>query len=195
MRRLLLIGLAVIGLPAVAYLINLALAIEEQSKVDEAQKADVIVVLGAAEYNGRPSPVFRARLDHALELHRQKVAPRIFTTGGAGGDRRFTEGEVARDYLVMNGVPSEDIIVEEQGDTTVHSMTVVSEVMKRMGLTSAIVVSDGYHIFRAKKILEYHDLTVYGSPRHENPKSRLAEKGLYFRQAFAYLLWRCGVNI
>ena len=195
MRRLLWIGVLVVLLPLASLLTSLAVAIEDQSKIDEAQPADVIVVLGAAEYNGRPSPVFRARLDHARELHRRKLAPRIFTIGGAGGDPRFTEGEVARDYLVKQGVPSEDIIVDERGDTTVHSIIIVSEVMKRMGLETAILVSDGYHIFRAKRILEDRGVTVYGSPRPENPKSRWGEKWLYFRQAFAYLLWRVGINV
>lgn len=195
MRRVVWIGLLVILLPLASYMTSLALAIEEQSRVDEAERADVIVVLGAAEYNGRPSPVFRARLDHALELYRRHLAPSIFTTGGAGGDVRFTEGEVARDYLVRNGVPAERIIVEAEGDSTVHSIQVVSEVMKRMNLGTAIVVSDGYHIFRAKKILEYHGMTVYGSPRPDSPRSRWQEKWLYFRQAFAYLLWRVGINI
>jgi len=199
MRRLVLIGFLVVLLPVASYLTSLAIEIEDQSKVDEAQRmptsADVIVVLGAAEYNGRPSPVLRARLDHAIDLHRRRLAPRIFTTGGAGGDARFTEGEVARDYLVRQGVPSEMIIVEEQGDSTVHSIIIVSEVMKRMNLVSAILVSDGYHIFRAKRILEDRGVTVYGSPRPEAPKSLWEEKWLYFRQAGAYLLWRIGVNI
>ena len=81
--------------------------IERQSTRDEAQPADVILVLGAAEYRGRPSPVLRARLDHALELYRRKLAPRILTTGGAGGDPVFTEGGVGRSYLIGHGVPSE----------------------------------------------------------------------------------------
>ena len=86
--------------------------IERQSVRDEAQPADVILVLGAAEYRGRPSQVLRARLDHALELYQQKLAPRILTTGGAGGDPVFTEGGVGRSYLIGRGVPPEAIIVE-----------------------------------------------------------------------------------
>ena len=195
MKRLLAILAVVLALPMLTILAFLAQEIEKQSEVDEAQTADVIVVLGAAEYHGRPSPVLRARLDHALELHRRGLATRILTTGGAGGDPQFTEGEVARDYLVLHGIPSEDISVEAEGDSTVHSMAAVSEIMRRMGLDSAIVVSDGYHIFRAKRILESHGMIVYGSPRPSSSQGTLQEKWLYLRQAGGYLLWRLGINI
>ncbi len=87
------------------YIAYLSVRIEQQSTRDEAQPADLILVLGAAEYSGRPSPVLRARLDHALDLYRQKLAPRILTTGGAGGDPVYTEGGVGRSYLMSHGVP------------------------------------------------------------------------------------------
>jgi uncharacterized SAM-binding protein YcdF (DUF218 family) len=195
MKRLLAILAVVLALPMLTILAFLAQEIEMQSEVDEAQTADVIVVLGAAEYRGRPSPVLRARLDHALELHRRGLATRILTTGGAGGDPQFTEGEVSRDYLVLHGIPSENISVEAEGDSTVHSMAAVSEIMRRMGLDSAIVVSDGYHIFRAKRILESYGMVVYGSPRPSASQGTLQEKWLYLRQAGGYLLWRLGINI
>src|ERR1700748_3496665 len=95
--------------------------IQRQSNLDEARNADVILVLGAAEYRGRPSQVLRARLDHALELYRRKLAPLILTTGGAGGDPVFTEGGVGRSYLVSQGVPPEAVIVENEGESTVES--------------------------------------------------------------------------
>src|SRR5882724_11845527 len=96
---------AILSVPAAAYLWLLTVAIERQATVDEAHPADVIVVLGAAEYRGKPSPVLKARLDHALELYRQGLAPRILTTGGAGGDPIYTESEVGRSYLSKHGVP------------------------------------------------------------------------------------------
>ena len=169
--------------------------IERQSKVDEARKADVIVVLGAAEYNGRPSPVLRARLDHALELWRTGYAPRLMTTGGAGGDPRYTEGIVGRDYLVQKGVPLEAIIVEEESETTVHTIAAVSEIMRRMSLKSAILVSDGYHIFRAKKMLQSQDVAVYGSPRANKAGMRWREHWLAIRQAFGYMVWQAGIHV
>src|SRR6476661_2234450 len=105
MRKLLWRSAALITLLIVVYLGWIVAGIYRQSEVDEARPADVILVLGAAEYRGKPSPVLRARLDHALALYKKNLAPRILTTGGAGGDPVFTEGEVGRDYLVRHGVP------------------------------------------------------------------------------------------
>lgn len=173
----------------------ISVRIERQAMRDEAQPADVIVVLGAAEYRGRPSPVLRARLDHALDLYRKRMAPRIMTTGGAGGDRVFTEAEVGRDYLTSRGVAPEAIVVEREGASTVASTALAGEIMRRMGLQSAIVVSDGYHIYRVKKMLEGRGLTVYGSPRPERARDGLRERWNYVKQAFGYMLWSCGVPV
>lgn len=178
-----------------AYLTFIANQIQQQSNIDEARPADVIIVMGAAEYRGRPSPVLRARIDHALDLYRKKLAPRILTTGGAGGDPVYTEGEVARNYLVKHGVPSEAILVESEGESTWQSTAIAAEMMRRMNLHSAIVVSDGYHIFRTKKMLEFRGLDVYGSPRPEEPKGTWREKRLFFRQAVGYLLWQVGYTM
>jgi len=172
-----------------------SMKIEQQANRDEAQPADVILVLGAAEYRGRPSPVLKARLDHALDLYRKHLAPLIMTTGGAGGDPVFTEGGVSRDYLARQGVPPEDIVVEKEGDSTVASTALASEIMRRMGLESAIVVSDGYHIYRVKKMLERRGLRAFGSPRPEQSHDNLRERWNYVKQAVGYLLWSCGVPV
>ncbi len=169
--------------------------IEEQSTRDEARPADVILVLGAAEYRGRPSPVLRARLDHALDLYRQQLAPRIMTTGGAGGDPVFTEGTVGRSYLTSHGVPSEAIIVENEGESTVHSIALAGEILHRMDLHSVIVVSDGYHIYRVKKMLQFRGLAVYGSPRKELFPDPVRERWNYVKQAIGYILWTIGVPV
>src|SRR5579883_281974 len=168
---------------------GVAREIRLQSTVDEAQPADVIVVLGAAEYRGRPSPVLQARLNHALFLYLQGMAPRILTTGGKGGDPTYSEGEVAHAYLSRHGVPSEAILVESEGETTVQSIAGAAEIMRQMNLKSCIVVSDGYHIFRVKKMLERQGMRVYGSPR---PAGRAPGNWVYARQAIAYELWRLG---
>jgi len=194
MKRLLVIALLVSGLPLATYLVMLSKQIERQSAIDESEKADIIVVLGAAEYNGRPSPVLRARLDHAYDLYSKGLAQLILTTGGAGGDQQYTEGQVGRDYLVRRGIPSERIVVEGEGDTTVSTVLAVSEIMRRMGLTSAILVSDGYHIFRSKRILQHQGMKVYGSPRPNALKGDWREQWLYFRQACGFLLWRVGLK-
>jgi uncharacterized SAM-binding protein YcdF (DUF218 family) len=169
--------------------------IAHQSTVDEARPADIILVLGAAEYRGKPSPVLRARLDHALALYKKGLAPRILTTGGAGGDPVYTEGGVGQSYLVSQGVPSEAIVVEREGESTVYSTAAAAEIMRRMGLKSCIVVSDGYHIYRVKKMLELRGLTVYGSPRSLNAPNDWRERWLYVRQAIGYVLWRAGVPV
>jgi len=168
-------------------------AIERQSTIDEAQRADIIIVLGAAEYNGRPSPVFEARLNHALLLYLRKLAPRVLTTGGAGGDPSYTEGDVGREYLSRRGVPAEAILVEPEGESTVHSIFAAAEIMRKNGLSSCIVVSDGYHIYRVKKMLEERGIQVYGSPR---PSALVHQpRWVYFRQAIGYGLWRVGIPI
>jgi len=191
---------AAIGVIAAGFgLTSVARNIRRQSQVDEAQPADVIVVLGAAEYRGHPSPVLEARLNHALFLYLQNLAPRILTTGGAGGDPTFTEGGVAQAYLSRHGVPSEAILVESEGESTVHSIAAAAEIMHRMNLRSCIVVSDGYHIYRVKKLLENQGMKVFGSPR---PEDRVPQESqswrsewLYVRQAVAYGLWRMGIPI
>jgi uncharacterized SAM-binding protein YcdF (DUF218 family) len=177
------------------YVAYVTMRIEQQSTRDEAQPADVILVLGAAEYRGRPSPVLRARLDHALDLYRRKLAARIMTTGGAGGDPVFTEAAVGRSYLIGHGVPSEAIVVETEGESTVHSMALAGEIIDRMDLHSVIVVSDGYHIFRVKKMLQHRGLEVYGSPRREPNRDALHEHWNYVKQAIGYVLWRAGVAV
>jgi uncharacterized SAM-binding protein YcdF (DUF218 family) len=183
------------GIAVAGYLAYIATMIHRQSQTDEAQPADVIIVLGAAEYRGRPSPVLKARLDHALELYRRNLAPRMMTTGGAGGDPVFTESTVGRDYLMKNGVPPEAIIVEPEGESTVHSTTAAAEIMQRMNLRSCLVVSDGYHIFRVKKILEKRGIRVYGSPRPAPPQVGWRHRWLTLRQAVGYLLWSMGIAV
>jgi uncharacterized SAM-binding protein YcdF (DUF218 family) len=178
------------------YLFYVAKQIERQSTIDEAQTADIIIVLGAAEYRGKPSPVLQGRLNHALFLYLKGFAPYILTTGGAGGDPVYTEGEVGRAYLSEHGVPSEAIVVEQQGTTTMQSVNASAEIMRRMNLHSCIVVSDGYHIYRVKRLLESHGIQVYGSPRPPAGSFGPMElRWLYFRQAAGFALWQIGVNI
>jgi uncharacterized SAM-binding protein YcdF (DUF218 family) len=186
-------ALAVIGLGV--YLFFVARDIQRQSDLDEARPADVIMVLGAAEYRGRPSPILEARLNHALFLYLQGLAPLIITTGGKGGDPRFTEGEVGRAYLSRRGVPSEAIIVESEGETTVYSTAAAAEIMRRMNLHSCIVVSDGYHIYRVKRMLQFQGVDVYGSPRPTEPRHGWRQQWIYLRQAIAFGLWRVGIPV
>ncbi len=180
---------------AVGYLSALSVRIHREARLDEPHPADVIVVMGAAEYRGAPSPVLKLRLDHAVQLYRRRLAPYVMTTGGPGGDPSFTEGGVGRSYLVDQGIPAESIIVENTGASTVASLAGASEIMKRMGLRSCIVVSDGYHMFRVKRILAREGLAAYGSPREDGGTQPVREWWLCFRQAVSYGLWKIGVPV
>ena len=195
MKRTVWNAVAIAASVLLIYVAYLAVRIQQQSQRDEAQTADVILVLGAAEYRGRPSPVLRSRLDHALALYEKNLAPRIMTTGGAGGDPVFTEGAVGRSYLISQGVPPEAIIVETEGESTVHSIALAGEILRRMDLNSVIVVSDGYHIYRVKEMLESQGLRVYGSPRKEHNPDPMHEQWNCLKQAIGYVLWRFGVPV
>src|SRR5437868_5077852 len=195
MKRFVAIALLLVLAGLIVKVAGVAGEIRRQSLIDEVQPADAIIVLGAAEYRGRPSPVFEARLNHALFLYLKQMAPRIITTGGAGGDPVFTEGSVGRAYLAEHGVPPEAIVVEREGESTAQSVAAVVEIMRRMNLRSAIVVSDGYHIFRVKLMLESSGVKVYGSPRPSAPPGDWQDQWQYYRQAAGYLLWRVGINI
>jgi len=178
--------LCALGFAAVTFV-----RIERQSWRDEARPADCIVVLGAAEYSGRPSPVLRARLDHAYTLFQRGLAPIVITTGGNGGDPRFSEGGVGRVYLMGRGIPEQDIIAETQADDTDESAERVAAIMHTNGMHTCIAVSDGYHIFRIKKMLERQGFTVYGAPRPQTrAPSKWHETVLILREIVSYALWR-----
>ena len=192
------VGTLIVLLPVLllGYLLYLSEQIREQSTIDEAQGADVIIVLGAAEYRGRPSPVLQARLDHALSLYRRGLARYVLTTGGAGGDPVYTEGEVGRAYLVRHGIPSEATLVEPAGATTAQSLDAAVEIMRRENLHSCIVVSDGYHIYRVKRLLQERNVQVYGSPRPGGAALSPQQRSwLYLRQALGFALWQVGINV
>ena len=140
--------------------------IDAVANQDNAQTADAIAVFGAAEYNGRPSPVFRARLDHAVELYREKVAPLIITLGGGGDkDSGKTEGGVGRDYLLASGIPFGDIIAETRSLDTDQQVSQLAEIAEENGFHHIVVVSDGTHLFRIHALCEDAGLDVYTSPR------------------------------
>lgn len=187
-RRVIVIG-GILAAGAAGALAYLTIQVRAAADRDEKRPADLIIVLGAAEYRGFPSPVLKSRLDHALDLYRQGLAPRILTTGGSGGDPDFTEGEVGRNYLVRKGVPSEAILVEPEAETTFQSVLAAGEIMARMNLRSCLLVTDGYHQLRAKRMLEERGLTVYGSPRRGQPQTPTREWWLSLRQAVGLMLW------
>ena len=162
-----------------------------QASLDQDRPADAIVVFGAAEYVGHPSPVFRARLDHARELFARGMAPLIITTGGAGRDPKFSEGQVGRDYLAKHGVPDVNLIAETQGTDTEHSARRVAVIMDANNLKSALLVSDAYHLYRARRMMEREGIVVYTSPRPDSiPKTAWGRWLAALREAVSYLLYR-----
>jgi len=195
LKRAALLLILVLVVFVFGFLCALTVRIGRQSTREEARPADVIIVMGAAEYRGHPSPVLKLRLDHAADLYQRRLAPYIMTTGGPGGDPSFTEGGVGRSYLIDRGIPPERIIVEEEGESTAYSLSAASEILRRMGLHSCIIVSDGYHVFRVKRILQQQGFTVYGSPRAAGDMTVPHEWWQYFRQAIAYGLWKIGFRV
>jgi uncharacterized SAM-binding protein YcdF (DUF218 family) len=177
------------------FLLFTSLQIMRESQVEETRPADAIVVFGAAEYAGRPSPVYRARLDHGLDLFRRGMAPVIITTGGAGKDPHFSEGQVGRDYLGAHGAPDVNLIAETQGGNTDQSTQRVAVIMRANGMQSALLVSDAYHLYRAKKMMQAQGFTVYVSPRPDSiPKTAWGRWTSALREAFSYMLYKLGVR-
>jgi uncharacterized SAM-binding protein YcdF (DUF218 family) len=145
------VALLVIGL-LVAYPLFLAFRIWRQSRVDEVRRADAIVVLGAAQYNGKPSPIFQARLDHAEYLYSEELASRVIVTGGKQKGDRFSEAEAGETYLVELGVPAEAILGETEGTTTLESLTGVHDMAADLDIDTVLLVSDPMHSERIKTI-------------------------------------------
>ena len=159
-----------------------------------AKKADVIVIFGAAEYAGRPSPVYRARLDHGYELFQKGMAPVVITTGGSAQDPNFSEGGVGRDYLLRRGVPEQALIAETQGSDTAQSAARVANIMRTNGMRSCIAVSDAYHVFRIRALLEHEGVQVELAPRPESRPHPLWERfAAVMREAASYLAWKAGL--
>jgi len=163
---------------------------------DEARPADAIAVFGAAEYLGRPSPVLHARLDHAVELYREEIAPLVITLGG-GSDRDsgMTEGGVGRDYLLANGVPFDQIVAETTSVDTEQQVARLAEIARARHLNSIVVVSDGTHLFRVRKLCEDAGLIVYTSPRPALGHIDNYDMTLrYWHEMLSYTLLRLHLN-
>jgi uncharacterized SAM-binding protein YcdF (DUF218 family) len=139
--------------------------------LDRAQPADAIVVLGAAQYAGKPSPVLRARLDHALELWKTGMAHRIIFTGGKGTGDTTSEAAVGRRYAEQHDVPDSSILVETGGRTTRESMQTVAAMMASKKMHSAILVSDPFHMLRLWILARRFGFTPYTSPTRTSPIS------------------------
>jgi uncharacterized SAM-binding protein YcdF (DUF218 family) len=178
------------------FLVVTAIQIVHTAGLEEIHRADAIVVFGAAEYSGRPSPVLRARLDQALAVFHRGVAPVVITTGGAAGDPTFSEGGVGRDYLKRHGVPERSLIAETQGRDTAESAMRVGVIMRANGLHSCVAVSDAYHVFRIRKLLEHEGIApVYVAPRPDSRPHGMWQRSVaVLRETASYFLWKLGMT-
>jgi uncharacterized SAM-binding protein YcdF (DUF218 family) len=164
------VRLFLIGGLAVAVATGVAtFQIWRQGDTDEQRVADAIVVLGAAQYDGRPSPVFEARLEHAVALWHQGLAKALVVTGGKLPGDRTTEAAVAREYAIANGVPAEAIFGEDRAHNTLTSLSAVAGEMRARDMDSAILVSDPTHMLRALRIADDLGIDAYGSPTPTSP--------------------------
>jgi uncharacterized SAM-binding protein YcdF (DUF218 family) len=183
--------LALVFAAALTHFLSLCAGIVHAAAEDQPHPADAIVVFGAAEYSGRPSPVYRARLDHAFDLFRQGVAPVVITTGGAAADPSFSEGGVGHDYLMGRGIPDASLIAETQGTDTAQSAERVAVIMRANHMRSCVAVSDAYHVFRIRKLLQHEAVQVYIAPRPDSrPHSAWQRAEAVAREAASYLLWQ-----
>lgn len=148
-----------------------AIAVVYYGRRNDAEKADAIVVLGAAQYAGRPSPVLQSRLDHAINLWKDNHAPLLVLTGGTGKGDTTTEADVGRKYAMAKGVPDADIVVENQGRTTSESLRTVAAMLKARGLNRTILVSDPFHMFRLSILAKRFGLESQMSPTSNSPIS------------------------
>jgi uncharacterized SAM-binding protein YcdF (DUF218 family) len=148
-----------------------AVAVLVWSSRDEARPAQAIVVLGAAQYAGKPSPVLRARLDHALDLWNRHLASLLILTGGTGSGDTTSEAAVGRKYAKKHGVPDSAILVENEGRTTSESMRAVAGMLEVRGLQSALLVSDPFHMLRLRILARRFGFTPYTSPTRTSPIS------------------------
>ncbi len=168
--------------------------IESYAGQDQVAPADAIAVFGAAEYDGRPSPVYRARLDHALELYHRGMAPLIVTLGGNGGDQ-YSEGAVGREYLEGQGVPEEAIIAETESRNSEDSARRIAVIARANGLKRLVIVSDGTHLFRIHEICAANGLDVLTSPRPRmavegGTKGDVGNFERIAHEILSYTLWR-----
>jgi uncharacterized SAM-binding protein YcdF (DUF218 family) len=164
--------------------------IEDYAGLDQAAPSDAIAVLGAAEYDGQPSPAFRARLDHARDLYNRGFAPLIIVLGGTGGDE-YSEGAVGRDYLMSFGIPESAIIAETQSRNTEEQAHRIAVIARANGLRRLVVVSDGTHLFRIHEICAADGLDVLTSPRTRTTfGGGRAEIERLAHEILSYTAWR-----
>lgn len=169
-----------------------AFRIWQVARIDDRAEADVIIVLGAAQYNGEPSPIFKARLAHANELYEEGVAKFVVTTGGNQAGDVYTEAEAGARWLSGRGVPESATIPVGEGADTLSSMAAAAEEVQARGMRTAVVVSDPWHSLRARTMANDHGLDAWTSPTHSGPivQTRETQFRYIWRETQALLYYR-----
>ncbi len=185
---------AVLGLIVVAVVVvgGTAFRVWQFGRVDNRGKADVILVLGAAQYNGAPSSVLANRLDQALSLYQEGVAGQIVTVGGRQPRDRYTEAQAGGRYLVDRGVPDSSVTEVDTGNDTLTSLRAAADVLKQHGWRTAVLVSDPWHMFRAERMALDSGIQAWTSPTHSGPavQTRTVEMEYIVRETGATLYYR-----
>ena len=179
-------------LAAVLFVASTALAIWWTARQDSSSQSDAIVVLGSAQYNGVPSSIFAARLEHALELYEDGVAPVVVTVGGKAAGDQFTEAEAGRNYLADAGVPGDALLAVPEGTDTLESMRVVGAAFAERGWQHAVLVTDPWHAMRAQRMAEDAGMEAESSSTRQGPavQTRDTQFRYILRETAAYLLYR-----
>lgn len=159
----------VLVLVAAVVAVLTAAAVVRHGRTDDARRADAIVVLGAAQFDGRPQDYLVARLQHARDLFEAGTAPRIVTLGGKQPGDRFTEGEAGREWLVQHGVPADAVVAVGEGNDTLESIRSAADRFDREGWRTAVVVTDPWHELRSTTMLNDSGVTAFGSPTPSGP--------------------------
>ena len=163
-------------LAGIMYVVLNIVQVWSVGRSDSRKEVDAIVVMGVAQYDGRPSPQLQARLDHVLTLWKEGVAQLVVTTGGNQPGDRFTEARASADYLIAGGIPESSISMEDVGSTTLQSLQSVAEILKSRGLASVEIVTDPYHALRSQLIAQDLGLTAHVSPAENSAVTGGAEK-------------------
>lgn len=181
-------ALSVLLAAAVIYTVCNAAAIVKYADKDEAQKADVIIVLGAGTYGGEVSPVFRERINHAITLYNEGYAPKIIMTGGLGKGNAVSDAYAAKQYAISAGIPAEDILLEQRSSITQENLIFAREIMDKEKMKTAIIVSDPLHMKRAMLLARDAGVDGFSSPtpttRYISLKSRMK---FLSRELFYYI--------
>jgi uncharacterized SAM-binding protein YcdF (DUF218 family) len=179
-------------LAVVLLVASTALAIWWTARQDSRPRADAIVVLGSAQYNGVPSSIFEARLEHARKLYAEGVAPVVVTVGGKKAGDQFTEAEAGREYLAQSGIPTDGLLAVPQGVDTLESMRSVAATFREHHWHSAVLVTDPWHAMRAERMASDAGIEAQSSPTRQGPavQTRATQFRYILRETAAYLLYR-----